>query len=112
MTRDNSDGDITSLIPVWLEAGINVLYPFEVQAGMDVVKVRQKYGRNLRMWGGIDKRVLAIGHEAIDKELERVEPLVREGGYIPSLDHSIPPDVSYSNYLYFMERLWKLVQNT
>jgi len=106
----DSDGDITSLIPIWLDAGINILYPFEVQSGMDITEVRKQYGKDLRMWFGIDKRVLAIGKEAIDKELKRIEPLVKESGYIPGLDHTVPPDVSYSNYLYFMEKLWELVQ--
>ena len=101
----DSDGQIDSLIPVWLDAGINTLYPFEVQAGMDVVAVRRKYGRRLRMWGGIDKRALATGPEAIDAELARVAPLVQDGGYIPGLDHSCPPDISYANYCYYMEKL-------
>ncbi len=52
----DSDGYIDSLVPVWLDAGLNFLYPFEVQAGMDVIEVRKKYGRDLRIWGGVDKR--------------------------------------------------------
>lgn len=104
----DSDGNISSLIPIWLEAGINFLYPFEVQAGMDVVKVRREFGKELRMMGGIDKRALAKGPEAIDAELRRIAPLVQEGGYIPAPDHAIPPDVPYSHYLYFMERLFEL----
>ncbi len=101
----DSDGQVTSLIPVWLDAGINVLYPFEVQCGMDVVEVRRRYGRNLRMFYGIDKRSLATGPEAIDRELERVRPLIEEGGYIPGPDHSLPPDVPFSHYCYFMDKL-------
>ena len=106
----DSDGDISSLIPVWLDAGINIIYPFEVQAGMDVVEVRRRYGRDLRLWYGIDKRALARGHEAIDAELARVEPLMREGGYIPAPDHSLPPDVPFPNYCYYMDRLWDTIQ--
>ncbi len=105
----DSDGDITKLLPVWVDAGINILYPFEVQCGMDVNVVRREFGRDLRMWCGIDKRALAIGPEAIDAELRRVQPLVQEGGYIPGLDHSMPPDIPYANFRYFMERLWELV---
>ena len=72
----DSDGQIDPLIPVWMDAGIDILYPFEVQAGMDVLAVRRKYGKSLRIWGGVDKRVLAPGKEAIDAELRRVAPLI------------------------------------
>lgn len=101
----DSDGDIRLLIPIWLDAGINVLYPFEVQCGMDVLKIRREYGRDLRLWFGADKRVAAQGPAAIDAEMARVAPLVREGGYVPGPDHSFPPDVSFANCCYFMERL-------
>lgn len=105
----DSDGQIGELIPIWLEAGINVLYPFEVQCGMDVVAVRKKYGKDLRMWGGINKHALAEGRAAIDAELARVAPLVKEGGYIPYLDHSVPPDVGFHEYCYYMERLKEIL---
>lgn len=101
----DSDGDITSLIPVWMDAGVDILYPFEVQCGMDVVALRRRFGRDLRMWFGIDKRALAKGRCEIDAELERVRPLVEEGGYIPGLDHGVPPDVPFSNYCYYAEQL-------
>jgi uroporphyrinogen decarboxylase len=103
----DSDGRIDELIPVWMDAGLNFLYPFEVQAGMDVLAVRRKFGRELRMWGGVDKRALAHGKEAIDKELARLRPLIEEGGYIPHTDHSCPPDISFENYCYYLERLAK-----
>lgn len=105
----DSDGDISSLIPVWLDAGINILYPFEVQCGMDVVEIRREYGRDLRLWFGIDKRAVAQGPPAIDAELRRVAPLVAEGGYVAGLDHSLPPDVPYAHFRIYMERLSDLV---
>lgn len=105
----DSDGDISSLIPVWLDAGINILYPFEVQCGMDVRAVRARYGRDLRIWFGVDKRVAAIGPRAIDAELVRIRRLVEDGGYVPGPDHSFPPDVSYGNFRYFMEELYEIL---
>ena len=101
----DSDGQIDSLIPLWMDAGLNFLYPFEVQSGMDVLAVRSKYGRDLRIWGGVNKRALAEGPAAIDRELARVRPLMEEGGYVPHTDHSCPPDISYGNYCYYLERL-------
>lgn len=101
----DSDGNIDPLIPVWMDSGIDILYPFEVQAGMDVLAVRKKYGRSLRIWGGVDKRPLSVGPEAVAKELQRVKPLIDDGGYVPMLDHSATPDTPYQNYRYFLEHL-------
>jgi uroporphyrinogen decarboxylase len=74
---------------------------------MDVIKVREKYGKNLRIWGGVDKRSIANGRKAIDEEIKRITPLIEEGGYIPHTDHSIPPDVSLDNYLYYLEKMFE-----
>ena len=104
----DSDGQIDQLIPVWMDAGLNFLYPFEVQCGMDVNAVRKKYGRTLRIWGGVDKRALARGKDSIDAELERVHPLMKSGGYLPHTDHSCPPDISYDNYCYYLKRISEL----
>jgi uroporphyrinogen decarboxylase len=100
----DSDGDVSRLIPLWLEAGINGIYPMEVAAGMDVVKLRREYGRDLLMTGGIDKRVLAQDRKAIDEELEAKVPLVEQGGYIPHIDHAIPHDVPYENFAYYWDK--------
>lgn len=105
----DSDGDVSSLIPIWLDAGIDTLYPFERQAGMDVLAVRRRYGRDLRLWFGLDKRALAAGPAAIDAEIERVRPLLEEGGYVAGLDHSMPPDVSYANFRHYWRRLAEAV---
>ncbi len=93
----DSDGDIHSLIPIWLESGINGLWPFEVQAGMDVVEIRRTYGHDLGLAGGIDKRCVAAGGELMRREVDRVMPLVEDGGYFPELDHSAPPDISWAH---------------
>jgi hypothetical protein len=101
----DSDGQIDPLIPVWLDAGLNFLYPFEVQAGMDVCAVRRKYGKDLRIWGGFDKRTLAHGPHAVDLEFLRLNEMIKSSGYIPHTDHSCPPDISFENYCYYLRRM-------
>jgi hypothetical protein len=101
----DSDGNIDLLLPIWVEAGIDHIWPFEVQAGMDVNQVRAKYGRDLAMLGGIDKRAVAEGGDAMRREVERVMPVVEDGGYIPELDHSAPPDISWPDYCEYVEYL-------
>jgi len=100
----DSDGDVSQLIPLWIEAGVNGVYPMEVAAGMDVVALRKQYGRDLLMTGGFDKRVLARDRAAIDAELRRTIPLVEQEGYIHHLDHNIPHDVPYANFCYYWEQ--------
>jgi hypothetical protein len=101
----DSDGDVSSLIPIWIDSGINVLWPFERQSGMDVLKIRREYGHRLAMMGGIDKRALVPGGDVMRREVDRVMPLVEDGGYIPELDHSVPPDVSWPNFCGYVEYL-------
>jgi hypothetical protein len=75
----------------------------------DVVEVRKSFP-NFQISGGIDKRIIAEGKDAIDAELNRkVPPLVRSGGYIPCCDHSVPPDVSWENFRHYRHRLTELV---
>ena len=101
----DSDGDIHELIPIWLDSGINGLWPFEVQAGMDVVEIRRQYGRDLRMGGGIDKKAIVKGGEEMKREIDRIMPVVEDGGYLPELDHGAPPDISWPRYCEYMTYL-------
>lgn len=101
----DSDGDITELIPLWLDAGINFLWPFEVAAGMDVVAVRREYGHALALGGGIAKSAVAQGGQTMRQEVDRVMSLVEDGGYIPELDHGAPPDITWERFGEYMEYL-------
>jgi len=100
----DSDGDVSQLIPLWLQGGVNGVFPMEQAAGNDLRAYRREYGRDLLMLGGIDKRALIAGPAAIDRELEDKLPLAFEGGYIPTLDHWTPPDVTYDNFMYYWQR--------
>jgi uroporphyrinogen decarboxylase len=98
----DSDGNNDVLIPLWLEAGVTGLRFFEVAAGCDAVAARRRYGRDLIIQGAIDKRALAQGPEAIDREvLSKVPWLCLQGGYFPVVDHLVPPDVSLGNYRHY-----------
>lgn len=101
----DSDGNIKELIPLWLECGIKLIGPMEVAAGMDPVQLRKEYGHDLLMYGGFDKRILAHSERAIKEELDRLKPVIEEGGYLPACDHAVPPDVPFKNYCYFIEGL-------
>ncbi len=97
------DGNINELVPLWLDAGVNCMFPVEVRGGTDPIKLREKYGRRVLLMGGVDKTRLIAGKEEIRKEIARVKPLVEEGGYIPHVDHLCPPDVTLENYQYYLK---------
>ena len=99
----DTDGDCLRLIPLFLDAGVDCMMPFEVQAGMDVVKIATQYPR-LGIMGGIDKRVLAEGREATRREVDRVVQFFKShGGFVPTLDHTVPPNVSLSSFQWYLE---------
>ena len=99
----DSDGNVEQLIPLWLESGINYVWPFEVAAGNDAVALRKKYGKDLIIGGAIDKRALIKGKEATREEvMSKVPFLLETGGYFPSVDHNVPPDVTFENYCYYI----------
>jgi hypothetical protein len=100
------DGKIDALLPLWLEAGVNCMFPLEIGTwGADPLKFRQQYGKDLLMMGGFDKHILAQSKEAIEREILRLAPLVEEGGFIGFCDHRVPPDVPYENYLFYLEKV-------
>jgi len=107
----DSDGNIEVLLPLISESGINHICLVERAAGMDPVKIRKEYGKAFAILGGIDKRTLIKGKKEIEEELySQVPYLLETGGYIPTIDHSIPPDVSYENFLYYLELKKKLLE--
>lgn len=105
ITYYDSDGNINPFMELYFEAGIDAFWPCEVAADMDPVDLRKRYGKRIKMAGGMDKRELAKGKDAIKKEVMRKVPLIEEGGYIPAIDHSVSSDISLENYTYFISLL-------
>ena len=102
----DSDGKIDSLLPVWLDNGVNLMFPIEVGTwNASILPWRQQYGKEVLGVGGMDKRVFAHGKKAIDAEIERLKPLVALGGYVPCPDHRIPPDAEWDTVMYYCQKM-------
>ena len=100
----DTDGDVTRLVP-WLQAvGVAGVLPIERQAGVDGMALRRQFP-GLRMVGHFDKMVMNRGEEAIRAEFERIRPLMKTGGFIPSVDHQTPPGVSLEQYRVYLRLL-------
>jgi hypothetical protein len=104
----DSDGCVEELIPIWIEAGINVCSPIEVAAHNDITAFRERFGTKMGYVGGVDKRAMAAGGAVIEAEMKRLTPVIRGGGYIPGCDHAVPADVSWPNFISYSRRLAEL----
>jgi uroporphyrinogen decarboxylase len=107
----DSDGNINRIIPLWMEAGVNGFTPLEAAAGMDVVELRKKYGRDIILRGNMDKRNVARGGTVLQDELAYKLPFMKKfgGGYIPGYDHWVAPDCTlekYKEYVTLLKRYW------
>jgi len=97
------DGDVRPLLPLFLESGINCLFPYEVNSCAHPGELLDMYPGALRIMGGVDKMRLGEGKTAIKSYLESLEPYVARGGYIPFCDHRCPPNVPPQDYLYYLD---------
>jgi len=100
----DSDGKTDDLIPCWMESGFDIFFPIEVGTwNADPVELRRRFGRGLRMMGGFNKHLIPRGEAAIRAALQRLKPIVDEGGFIPMPDHRIPPDCSLDDFRRYVD---------
>jgi len=97
------DGDVRPLLPLFLQSGINCMFPYEVNSCCHPGELLDEYAPQLRLMGGVDKIELGKGPDAIKAYLESIAPYVEQGGYIPFCDHRCPPNVKPEDYLYYLD---------
>jgi uroporphyrinogen decarboxylase len=97
------DGDVRPILPYMMEGGVTCLFPFEVNGCAHPAELFKKFGKELRIMGGVDKIALGNGRAAIDTYMQTLIPLVERGGYIPFCDHRCPPNVDPDDYLYYLD---------
>jgi hypothetical protein len=97
------DGDVRPILPAMMEGGVTCLFPFEVNGCAHPAELFKKFGKELRIMGGVDKIALGNGRAAIDAYMQTLIPLVERGGYIPFCDHRCPPNIEPGDYLYYLD---------
>lgn len=93
----DTDGDVTKMIPWLKRAGVEGVLPLERQAGVDLPALRETYPDFLFV-GAFDKMTMRKSAEAMRGEFERLFPVMKTGGFIPSVDHQTPPDCPLERY--------------
>jgi hypothetical protein len=90
-----------------MEHGVNMFFPFEVQAGNDIREFRKLYPE-LGIMCGLDKRVLAWTIADVDEEIRKAAAMIEKGRYIPGFDHLVPPDAKWENFRYAADKIKEL----
>jgi len=102
----DNDGDCRKMLPIYLDCGANAFYPFEVQAGMNIIEIRKEYGNSFTIIGGLNKYALALNREGVKFEVDSKVPfMLEQGGYIPMLDHTVPTNVTMEMFEFFLSHI-------
>jgi len=104
LTIVDTDGDVTLLVPWLLDNGVEGVLPLERQAGVNGMALREQFPK-LAMIGHYNKMVMPNGEQPMRDEFERLLPLIKSGGFIPSVDHQTPPSVPLDNYRIYLKLL-------
>ena len=108
----DSDGYVEELIPLIVETGVTGMYPFERAAGNDLLRIREAFP-GFQILGGFDKRVLFEGstRAAIEAELAVVAAMLKQGRFIPHVDHFVSQDCTWENFAYYRKRLNDIIDS-
>ena len=95
----HSCGNVFDIIPDMIEMGLDVLESLQPEA-MDVYAIKRKYGKNLRLWGGLGtQQVLPFGspREVRDEIRRLIKELGKGGGYILAPAKPLMEDIPAEN---------------
>jgi hypothetical protein len=95
-----------ALLPSVAKTGFTCLWACECNPqAMDYREIRQEFGKDLSLIGGIDSDSLRQTKEDINRAVMEVVPLLKDGGFIPLADGRVREDVPFDNYLYYRKLL-------
>jgi uroporphyrinogen decarboxylase len=105
----HNDGAIMETIPLLIEAGVDILNPFQVNcAGMDTARFKREFGRDITVWGGSCSPVTMQFGSVDDVRAEtrrRIEDLAPGGGFVFAPIHIIQGDVPVGNIMAWRDAL-------
>ncbi len=100
----DSDGNINPILDLVIEAGITGVWPLEANSKMDALQVKKEHSDELFLIGNLDKRELARGGAAMQSEVDKKVPILKEmGGYIPGADHLIHIEFTLKRFREYAE---------
>ena len=98
----HTDGNITAVLDMIIDSGIDCLDPIDPVAGMDIAMIKEKYGDRVAIKGNVDcAHTLTFGsvEDVIKETLDVIKKTANGGGFILSSSNSIHSAVKPENYL-------------
>jgi len=101
----HSDGNIMSLLPDIVDAGVRAYQGIDVMAGMDLRKVKQAFGDRLCLIGNVDPRVIEFGTKAdVEGEVRRcLKDAAAGGGFMLSVSANVSANSNTGNFVHMLE---------
>ncbi|NQU85722.1 MAG: methyltransferase [Mariniphaga sp.] len=109
-TFKHSCGAVESFMDGFIRAGFDIINPVQINAaGMDPVKLKQKYGRDLVFWGGgVDtQKMLPFGEpeEVREQVLRTCDIFSKDGGFVFNTVHNIQANVPVKNIVAMLDAI-------
>ncbi|MFC1574393.1 uroporphyrinogen decarboxylase family protein [Candidatus Latescibacterota bacterium] len=103
----HSDGDVSLLLDMLTDAGIDGLHPLERRANMDITAIRKRYSDLILAGGMCNTRTLINGSPSdIESEAREIIELGKDGGVIIG-SHSLCPEIPLENFRIYHETCLK-----
>lgn len=99
----HSHGNINAIVPLLVDAGLDVLNPIGPSDNMRLEEMKKKYGDRLCLQGGLSKHLGFMSCEELKEHvLDRIRTGSPGGGFILSSEGSLPYEMSCENFSAFI----------
>jgi uroporphyrinogen decarboxylase len=102
----HNDGNLWEVMDDLVASGINAFHPVERAAGMDLAKIKARYGTRLCPIGNINNKTTMVSGTPDDVRREALECIRIAGpggGYVLATDHSLHDDIPLANIRAYIE---------
>jgi len=103
-------GNTWEYMDMFRDTGIDCYQSLQTGAGMDISKLKKKYGKDMSFWGGVAVENLVGGtmEDVINDVKHTYETCKDDGGFILGPSHSIAYGTKYDNFMAMLDTHDKL----
>jgi len=104
----HSHGNINALLPLLVEAGVDILNPVGPTDNMNLAEIKEQYGDQITLLGGISKFIGQMSREELESHIEEVIRIgSKGGGYMTMSEGGIPYTMSHEDFKFYLDILRK-----